>query len=138
MLTGIAPLILLVMPKSSSMSASAGARIEDDHGVMNVMHASSDTMSHLRNLVKLSGMAGSFWSSQPTIPFSSSITRIVGGGSFSFVFLRDSLLRMLLCVFRLASVPWVAVFSIASPVVPSCQNVLAYDSAHGLDKPLTL
>lgn len=57
----------------------AGARIDEAKGVRKVMVATQTTMVHLRLELKLSGMAGSSWPSQPTRPLSRSVTGMGSG-----------------------------------------------------------
>ena len=104
MLTGIDALVRLsVTSYSLAMELMAGARMDEANGVMKVMRERRPTMSHLRELVKLSGISGSCWLSQPTTPLSRSITGRTGGGRLSLGFdaRADSLVRILRCVWVL-------------------------------------
>jgi hypothetical protein len=95
-----------VLLNVSSMKETAGANMEDARGDMNVILASNDKRSHLRDSGKLSGISGSSCDSHPTMPLSRSESGRSWGASLAlldfdvrFVAIRDNLLFELDLVF---------------------------------------
>lgn len=92
-------MVLLLLWKSMSMKDTAGANIDDARGLMKVMAEIRPSSIHFRFAAKLSGISGSFWPSQPTMPLSRSVTGTFSGSSpslclfvrvVSFVAIRES------------------------------------------------
>ncbi len=70
MLTVMAPTVVLVLWNSSSKRPMPGDRMDEAKGVRKVMADTRPTTSHFLFWVKLRGMSGSSWDSQPTMPSS--------------------------------------------------------------------
>ena len=68
-------------PNSRATLVMAGARMDEAKGDMKVMQERAETVSHLRRALKLRGMSGSSWPSQPTTPLARSDTGMMTAGS---------------------------------------------------------